>query len=277
MLKNAQISQAASKVKRFKGENWSVEGPFFLDDKPYWSIYFTKKTFLKGLRGVTLVVLNEKGEFIKDWRTYRKVAITCLMPKINEKFVDLYLNEFNELIKISTFFRDSQKSIYEFKVDELIEKARTDGADELADCLLSFKTQLAELERQATRILSYMEDTKVLVKTLLTDNRYSTIKNFLERFSSEEKKLKKLRKSISEQAHTIFYMVNLVRELGMRREESKKLIESINKYTSSAQKIEKTLDQMIRTRRFLLRMHLERDSRIKGFYKEMLKRTHQHW
>jgi vacuolar-type H+-ATPase subunit I/STV1 len=274
MLENSnQLSKAVLRIRRYDGELLSVDGPLCLDGKPYWSVYFTKKTLLKGLRGVTLIVLNEKGETIKNWKTYRKIAIMYLMPKISEKFVALYSNELDEVAKMSKFLKDCQERIYEFKIVELIERAKTYGAAELMDCLASFKTQLIELEKHASKILTYMKGTKILVDALLTENCYSTLRKFVKRFSSEEKEFKKLRKNISEQAYIIFNMANIIRELGMRKKESKTVIESINKYISVVQKIEKTIDRIMKTRRLLLGMYRERKYKVREFYKEMLKRT----
>jgi hypothetical protein len=268
-----QYIEAASRIRHYKGETSSVNGPLFLDDKPYWSIYFIKKSFLKGLRGVTLIVLNEKGEIIKDWRIYKRVAITYLMPRISEKFFAHYLNEVNEVVKMSDFFKNSQESLHESKIAELLEKAKARGANELADHLTYFKMQMVELEKRTSKILNYTENTKNVVNELLKRSEYSTMAKFVKRFSCEEKGIARLKKNIAEQVYIIFNMASAVRELGIQKEESKRFIESINKYMSVIRQMERTIDRMIKTRQYLLHLHTRRKNKIKEFYREMLKRT----
>ena len=267
-----QFIEMTSKIRHYKGETSSINGPLFLDDEPYWGIYFIKKSFLRGLMGVTLIVLNEKGEVIRDWKTYEKIAIVYLMPKISERFVVFYSNELNEVVKMRDFFKNSQEVVHKFKITELLEKAKSQGVNELADFLTYFKMQLAEIEKRASKILKYMENTKHLIDVLLTRNEYSAMAKFVKRLSSEKKGLEKLRKNISDQAYTVFSMTNIIRELGMRREESKEFIESINKYVSFVRQIEKLIDRMIKTRRLILHMHAQRKNKVMKFYKEMLKR-----
>jgi len=269
-----QHIETVSKKYQFKGETPNIDGPLYLNGKPYWIIYYIKKGLFKKKRGAALIVLDAKGEIVKNWKTYRKVAITYLMPKLSEKFVELYLNEINEINEISVFFKNSQESIHEFNIDELIKKAKSHEVNELVDCLASFKTQLMEFEESAVEIVNIMEKTKEIVKELLTKNEYTILRDFLRNFALKEKKmLKELRRNISEQAYTVFDLVNVIRETGMRKEESKKLIESINKYASDVRQIEKRIDDIMKNRKLISYMYKERKTKVKKFYEEMLKRV----
>jgi len=131
-----------------------------------------------------------------------------------------------------------------------------------------------EFEESAVEIVNVMKKTKEIVKELLTKNEYTILRDFLRNFALKEKKmLKELRRSISEQAYIVFDLVNVIRETGMRKEESRKLIESINKYASDIRQIEKRIDGIMKNRKLISYMYKERKTKVKKFYEEMLKRV----
>jgi hypothetical protein len=268
-----RFTDVISRILHSEDEVWSINGPLFLNDKPYWSIHFMRRGIFKKFCEVAIVILNENGEIIREWEVYEKIVLIELMPKLSEKFAVLHSNEMSELSRILKFFQGSQESIHGFRIDTLIQEAKKRGINELVHLLESFIEQLLEIEKDISKVLKYMEDTVRSVDELLRKDEYSTLIRFAQEISFEKEGIENIRRKISDQAHIIFYVVNIVRELGMRKEESRKFIESINAYVSSIRQVRKKIDQMIKTRQFILNIFNERRSMVGKFYKEMLKRT----
>ncbi len=273
MENTQQFIDIISKIYHSKDEIWDVNGPFFIDNEPYWFIKFMRKNIFKSLHQITLIVLNKNGEIIKEWETYEKIVFTYLMPKISEKFAVYYSGEMQELLKMQEFFRTSLESIHGFRIAQLIEGARRHGVDELINLLESFVSQLIRIESKISGVLKHMENTRKLINVLLLKEEYRAMKDFTQNILFEKEGFDGLRKSISEQAPTIFYIANILRELGMRKDESRRFIDSINMYVSSVRRIRKKIDQMIKIRQFMLNIINEREKAVSRFYNEMLKRT----
>jgi len=261
--------------EKYKGKNESyyIDGPYILNENTYWIIHYIKKGFFKR-KGVTVIVIDEEGNLIKEWEIYSKILKAYLTPKINKKFIETYEEEYNQLNNMKNYMESIINGKSEFNINKLYEDSKEYKISEFTNALIAIKDDIKDLINLINKILSEWDENEDILNKLLKRNEYDLLNKFAENIvSSETKSLRQLDRELSEHSKLILYLVDLIRELGMRRDISKKVIESINSYIHSTREFKGNIHKMIKLREYIDSLISERVRKIKEYYNEYLSRV----
>jgi len=258
---------------RNKNESYYIDGPYFLQENTYWIIHYIKKGFFRR-RGTTAIVVDEDGNLIKEWEIYSKILRAYLIPKINKKFIETYEEEYNQLDNMKNYMESIIKGESDFNINKLYEDSKEYKISEFTDALISIKDDIKDLIDLIDKILKEWNKNEDILNKLLEKNEYTILNKFAENIvSNEVKSLRELDRELSEHSKLILYLVDLIRELGMRRDISRRVIESINSYIHSTREFKGSIHKMIKLREYIDSLISERVRKIKEYYNEYLSRV----
>ena len=266
-----EIHEIAERYKR-KDEGYYIKGPYYLDEDIYWIIHYLRRGFLKN-KGVMIIVVDRDGNLIREWEIYSMISKAYLTPKINQKFIEIHEEEYNQLNAMKSYMISIIDGKGDFDINELYEDAKEYEINELINTIVAVKTDIENIINILVSMLSKWTKDREILNSLLKRNEYKLLNKFSEDIIINGiKTLDDLDKELSEHSKLIIYLTDLIRELGMRRDVSKRIIISINRYIHTTREFKGNIRKMIKLRKYVDSMIGERIIKIKKYYTEYINR-----
>ncbi len=226
------------------------------------------------MKGVTIVIVDEKGNLVSNWRIYRKLSLAYLTPKVGDKFLEIFSSEEDALREMLNYFTEIDQDKSEFSINDMLEKASRYEISELVEYLTSLKVNIKDVIEILSKIIRHRSRVGGIVDEVISTNNCEILDKFIKEITIRERKLlEKLDRTISKQGYILFDLTNIIREIGMRKKDAANLLVSINNYISRVRKFRGDLHKMIYVRRLILSMRSERKHKVKEYYERYLSRV----
>ena len=265
------IHETAERYKR-KNEGYYIRGPYYLDEDNYWVIHYLRKRFLKD-RGAGLIVIDRDGNLVREWEIYSKISKVYLTPKISQKFIEIYEEEYNQLDIMKNYMISVIEGKGDFDINELYEDAKEYEINELVNAIVAVKTDIENIISILVDMLSKWTKDRVILNNLLKRYEYKLLDEFSEDIITNGIKiLEDLDKELNRHSKMMIHLTDLIRKFGMGGEYSKEIIISIGRYIHSIKKFKRNIRKMLKLRKHVDFMTGERVIKIKKYYAECINR-----